>query len=108
MVTTRPLPILALALLAPLSAAAQQPASPRMLVPPEVRPGDVAPDPGITVPERIIPAPPGHGAEVRLPPASSDAVVVPRGGGDPGILAPAPGGKAATPSRPGSEGRNPR
>ena len=98
MVTTRRMPILALALLAPLPAAAQQPAPPRMLVPPEVRPGDVAPDPGITVPERIIPAPPGHGAEVPLPPASSGEAVVPHGGGDPGILVPPQAPKPTPPT----------
>lgn len=78
--------------------AAAQPAPPaRMLVPRDLRPGEVAPDPGIAVPERIIPAPPGSGAAVPLPPASSDAAVVPPGGGDPGILAPAPEAKPPAP-----------
>lgn len=83
-----------------LPGAAQQPAPPRMLVPEEVRPGEVAPDPGITVPERIIPAPPGHGAAVPMPPASSDTAVVPPGGGDPGILVPAPDAKAPPATEP--------
>lgn len=82
--------------MAPVSA--QQPAPPGLLVPREIRPGEIAPDPGITVPERIIPAPPGHGAEVPMPPAASEEAVVPRGGGDPGILVPPPDRKAAPPA----------
>jgi hypothetical protein len=92
-----------LLILAAGPALAQQPAPPAMLVPRDLRPGEVAPDPGMTVPERIIPAPPGHGAAVPLPPASSEAAVVPHGGGDPGILVPPlpvpPPGPAGDPPR---------
>lgn len=93
-----PSALLILLALGPAPVVAQQPAPPRMLVPPEIRPGEIAPDPGITVPERIIPAPPGHGAAVPMPPAASEEAVAPRGGGDPGILVPPPDRKAPPPA----------
>lgn len=85
-------------------AAAQAPAPPRMLVPDRLRPGEVAPDPGIAVPERVLPAPQA-GGEARLPPAASGPAgrreaEVPPGGGDPGILAPMPPARAAQPPAP--------
>lgn len=69
------------------------------LVPREVAPGEIAPDPGITVPERVLPEPRGGaGGDARPAPSAAEAPVPP-GGGDPGILAPLPDGTKRQPGR---------
>jgi hypothetical protein len=61
-----------------------RPARPGELVPHEIRPGEVRPDPGMLVPD----------GRRRPPRTAGEAAQAPPGGGDPGILAPLPGDPA--------------